>query len=57
MKDTNQPSIDAFLKTCAIVVLVASLLLAGRNTSGNNDKPSKSPVHSTKNHNLLLGDA
>ncbi|HEV3412576.1 MAG TPA: hypothetical protein VG101_08855 [Puia sp.] len=57
MKDTIQPNLDSFLKTCAIVVLIACLFLVKRNTPDNNNKPSKSPVHSTKDHNLQVGNA
>jgi len=57
MKDSGQLKIEAFLKTCAIAVLIASLILAGKNTAPNNEKAPKSPVHSTKNHNLQVGNA
>jgi hypothetical protein len=58
MENPGQPKLDAFLKTFAIAVLIASLILAGRNSPANNDKPPiKTPVHSTKNHHLQTGNA
>ena len=57
MKNTRRSELDAFLKTCAIAILIASLFLAGRNTPANTGKPPKSPVQSTKDHNLRVGNA
>ena len=48
---------DAIFRTFAIAILIASLILAGRNTPPNSDKPPKSPVHSTRDHNLQVGNA
>jgi hypothetical protein len=48
---------DAIFRTFAIAILIASLILAGRNTPANNDKLPKSPVHSTRDHNLEVGNA
>jgi hypothetical protein len=57
MKTKGQLNIDAIFRTFAIAILIASLILAGRNTPANNDKPPKSPVHSAREHNLQVGDA
>jgi hypothetical protein len=58
MKDPGEYKIDDFFRTFAIVILVASLILAGRNTPANNDKPTiKTPVPSTKSHHLQTGNA
>jgi hypothetical protein len=58
MENPGQPRIDALLKTFAIAVLIASLILAGRNTPPNNDKPPvTTPVHSIKSHHLQTGNA
>lgn len=57
MKNLGYPNMDAIFKTFAIAILIASLILAGRNTPANNDKPPRSPVHSTKDHNLEVGNA
>jgi hypothetical protein len=48
---------DAIFRTFAIAILIASLILAGRNTPPNNDKPPKSPVHSARDHNFQVGNA
>jgi len=57
MKYPGQSDKEVFFRTCAIAILIASLILAGRNTSANNEKTPKSPVHSTKDHNLQTGNA
>jgi hypothetical protein len=57
MKYPGQSEKDAFLRACAIAVLIASLILAGRNSSANNEKPPKFPIHSTKNQDLQIGHA
>ncbi len=57
MKETTSSYTDTTLRTCAIVVLIACLLLAGRNTQPNNEKPQRSPVQSTKDHSLRVGNA
>jgi hypothetical protein len=54
MKNRN---LDAIFRTFAIAILIASLILAGRNTPANNDKPPKAPVHSPRDHSLLVGNA
>jgi|HubBroStandDraft_2_1064218.scaffolds.fasta_scaffold16739_6 hypothetical protein len=58
MKSSGKHQIDSFLKSCAIAILIASLLLAGRNTPVNNNKsPARPPVHSIRDHNLQVGNA
>jgi len=58
MKSPGKHQIDSFLRSCAIAILIASLVLAGRNTPANNNKPpARSPVHSTMDHNLQVGNA
>jgi hypothetical protein len=58
MKYLGERQIDSLLRSCAIAILIASLLLAGRNTPANNDKPpARAPVHSIKDHNLQVGNA
>ena len=57
MKDTGQSPTQAFLRTCAIAILIASLLLAGRNTPANNEKSPRSPLHSIRDHDLRVGNA
>jgi hypothetical protein len=58
MKYLGERQIDSLLRSCAIAILIASLLLAGRNTPANNDKPpARVPVHSIKDHNLQVGNA
>jgi len=58
MKNQGEYNLDSFFKSCAIAILIASLLLAGRNTPPNNEKPpARSPVHSARDHNLRVGNA
>jgi hypothetical protein len=57
MKSTRQTNIDAFFRTCAIAILVASLLLAGKNTPPNKGKSPKPPANSTRDHKLQIGNA
>jgi hypothetical protein len=57
MKYPGQSDKEAFFRTCAIATLIASLILAGRNTPASNEKAPKAPVHSIKNHNLQTGNA
>lgn len=53
----KNPDREAFFRTFAIAMLIISLILAGKNTPPNNEKPPKSPVHSTRDHNLQVGNA
>jgi hypothetical protein len=53
----KNPYIHAVFRTFAIAILIASLILAGRNAPANNDKAPKSPVHSSRFHNLRVGNA
>ena len=57
MKKPGQSDKETFFKTCAIAILIVSLILAGKNTPPNNEKSPVSPIHSTRNHNLQAGDA
>jgi hypothetical protein len=58
MKNPEEHQIDSYLRTFAIAILIVSLILAGKNTPPNTDKPpSKSPVHSIRNHDLQVGNA
>ncbi len=58
MKSPGEHQIDSFLRSCAIAILIASLLLAGRNTPATNNKPpARSPVHSIRDHDLQVGNA
>jgi len=58
MKSQGERQIDSFLRSCAIAILIASLILAGRNAPANNEKPpARSPVHSIRDHNLRIGNA
>jgi hypothetical protein len=58
MKSPGEQKLDSFLRTCAIAILIASLLLARRNTPANNEKPpARPPIHSVRDHNLRVGNA
>jgi len=58
MKYQGERQIDFYLRSFAVAILIASLLLAGRNTPPNNVKPPvKTPVHSIRDHNLQVGNA
>jgi len=58
MKNQGERQIDSLLRSFAVAILIASLLLAGRNTPANSDKPPvKTPVHSIRDHNLQVGNA
>jgi hypothetical protein len=48
MKDPAKTKTENFARSCAVIVLIASLLLAGRNASSTNDKPLKPNVQTTK---------
>ena len=48
MKDPAKTKMESIARSCAIIVLIASLLLAGRNASSSNDKPSKPNVQIIK---------
>lgn len=58
MKSPGEHQTDSFLRSCAIAILIASLLLAGRNSPAHADKtPVITPVRPIPHHNLQVGDA
>jgi hypothetical protein len=57
VKNPGNTNGDTLMRSGAILVLIVSLLLAGRNTSASNVKTPKIPIHNSQNHHLQTGNA
>lgn len=58
MKNPGERQIDSYLRTFAFAILIASLILAGRNAPAHNNKPPvRIPIHNIRDHDLQVGNA